>query len=122
MPNEKTFSSPHANEPGNAASLVAKLPPRCRDVLDGILCGRSNKVIAHCLKISPRTVEVHRARMMRMLGARHVADAIRLGLEAAHESRDRSALPTYDTTAKAAGPTQGRHGARLHWGGARRTR
>ena len=53
-----------------------------RDVLNGILSGHSNKMIAHKLGISVRTVEIHRARMMRDLGARHVADAIRLALEA----------------------------------------
>jgi len=64
-------------------TLVESLPPRCREVLDGIVAGRSNKAIAYDLGISPRTVEVHRANMMRRLGARHVADAIKLALKAA---------------------------------------
>jgi FixJ family two-component response regulator len=66
----------------NTNSRFAALTPRGRDVLNGILSGNSNKMIAHTLGISPRTVEVHRARMMRDLGARHVADAIRLAFEA----------------------------------------
>jgi DNA-binding NarL/FixJ family response regulator len=66
----------------DASSRIAALTPRGRDVLSGILAGRSNKMIAHSLGISPRTVETHRARMMRDLGARHVADAIRLACEA----------------------------------------
>ena len=45
-------------------------------------CRATNNMIAHTLGISPRTVEIHRARMMRDLGARHVADAIRLAFEA----------------------------------------
>jgi DNA-binding NarL/FixJ family response regulator len=69
-------------ETGDANSCFAALTPRGRDVLRGILSGHSNKMIAHALGISPRTVEVHRARMMRDLGARHVSDAIRLAFEA----------------------------------------
>jgi len=66
----------------SARSRIAALTPRSRDVLSGILAGRSNKLIAYSLGISPRTVEIHRARLMRDLGARHVADVIRLALEA----------------------------------------
>jgi FixJ family two-component response regulator len=66
----------------DASSRIAALTPRRRDVLSGILAGRSNKLIAHSLGISPRTVETHRAHLMRDLGARHVADVIRLALEA----------------------------------------
>ena len=69
-------------EAGDANSRFAALTPRGRDVLRGILSGHSNKMIAHALGISPRTVEAHRARMMRDLGARHVSDAIRLAFEA----------------------------------------
>jgi FixJ family two-component response regulator len=66
----------------DAGSRVAALTPRRRDVLNGILAGSSNKMIAHSLGISPRTVEIHRAHLMRDLDARHVADVIRLALEA----------------------------------------
>jgi DNA-binding CsgD family transcriptional regulator len=66
----------------DAALRVASLTPRCRDVLEGLLAGQSNKAIAHNLGISPRTVEIHRARLMRKLGARHVVDAIRIAFEA----------------------------------------
>lgn len=68
--------------PIDAAFRVASLTPRCRDVLEGLLAGQSNKEIAHNLGISPRTVEVHRAHLMRKLGARHVVDAIRIAFEA----------------------------------------
>lgn len=67
-----------------AGSRIAALTPRGRDVLRGILAGHPNKVIAYLLGISTRTVEVHRARLMRDLGARHVADVVRLALEAEH--------------------------------------
>lgn len=52
-------------------------------MLQGLLDGRTNKEIARGLGISPRTVEVHRARLMRQLGARNVADVLRIALEAA---------------------------------------
>jgi len=70
------------HSPIDAAFRVASLSPRCRDVLEGLLAGQSNKAIAHNLGISPRTVEIHRAHLMRKLEARHVADAIRIAFEA----------------------------------------
>ena len=47
---------------------IARLSPREREVLDGLVAGASNKVIAFDLGLSVRTVEVHRARMMERLG------------------------------------------------------
>jgi two-component system, LuxR family, response regulator FixJ len=65
-----------------AAQRVAALSPREREVLDALVAGRPNKVIAYDLHISVRTVEVHRARMMERLGARQLAEAIRLAVMA----------------------------------------
>ena len=65
-------------EGSDAAERVARLSPRERQVLDALVAGRLNKQIAHDLGISARTVEVHRARMLRRLGVVHLADAIRL--------------------------------------------
>jgi two-component system response regulator FixJ len=75
-----------------AAHRIATLSPRERQVLNGLLAGRPNKVIAFNLGISVRTVEVHRARMMIRLGTKQLADAIRLALMAklAPPRRDRS--------------------------------
>jgi DNA-binding CsgD family transcriptional regulator len=73
---------PVQSPPGDAASRVAALSPRCRDVLDGIMAGHSRKVIAGQLGISPRTVEIHRAHLNRRLGARNIADALRVAYEA----------------------------------------
>lgn len=64
----------------DASRRVAMLSPREREVLDGLLDGQPNKVIAYHLGISVRTVEVHRARMMERLGLRQMAEAIRLGV------------------------------------------
>lgn len=66
----------------DAIRRVATLSTREREVLDGLLAGRPNKLIAHDLGISVRTVEVHRARMMERLGMRQLAEAIRLGVMA----------------------------------------
>jgi len=67
---------------GDAAALIAMLSPRERQVLEGILAGRSSKMIAHDFGISTRTVEVHRARMLERLGTRGIAEAIRLAVMA----------------------------------------
>jgi two-component system response regulator FixJ len=66
----------------DAARRIASLSPREREVLDGLLAGRPNKLIAYDLGISVRTVEVHRARMMERLGMRQLAEVIRLGVMA----------------------------------------
>ena len=65
-----------------AAQRIGTLSPRERQVLDGLVAGRPNKVIAHDLGISVRTVEVHRARMLERLGVRSTSKAIRLAVMA----------------------------------------
>jgi hypothetical protein len=45
-----------------------------------IAAGASNKEVGRCLGISPRTVEVHRARIMEKIGARNAADLVRIVL------------------------------------------
>jgi two-component system, LuxR family, response regulator FixJ len=67
-------------EAERAAQRIATLSPREREVLDALLAGRQNKVIAFDLNISVRTVEVHRAHMMDRLGTKQFADAIRLAM------------------------------------------
>jgi two-component system response regulator FixJ len=69
-------------EAAKAAQRVATLSPREHQVLDGLVAGRPNKIIAHDLGISIRTVEVHRARMMERLGVRQLAEAVRLAVMA----------------------------------------
>jgi two-component system response regulator FixJ len=71
-----------SRETADAARRVARLSRREREVLDALVAGRPNKLIAYDLGISVRTVEVHRARMMERLGVRQLAEAIRIGLMA----------------------------------------
>ena len=65
-----------------AAARLALLTPRERQVLQGLLAGLPSKTIAYDLAISPRTVEVHRARLMDKTGARNLSELIRLALAA----------------------------------------
>ena len=63
-----------------AVARVESLSERERQVLQALMAGSSHKVIAHDLGISARTVEVHRSHMMRRLGVRSLAEAIKLGV------------------------------------------
>jgi two-component system, LuxR family, response regulator FixJ len=65
-----------------AAAKLALLSARELQVLEGLLAGLPNKTIAYDLEISPRTVEIHRARVMDKMGARSLSELIRLALAA----------------------------------------
>ena len=66
----------------NAAELVATLPTRQREVLQGMARGMLNKQIAWNLKISEKTVKMHRALLLERLGVATSAEAIRVAVEA----------------------------------------
>lgn len=57
-----------------------RLTPRETDVLRGVVAGQQNKIIAHTLGISQKTVEVHRARVMDKTGSRNVSQLIQIAL------------------------------------------
>ncbi|MBL8651846.1 MAG: helix-turn-helix transcriptional regulator [Sphingopyxis sp.] len=61
-----------------AEARLAALTPRERDILAAIAAGLGNKAIARQLDLSPRTVEVHRANIMRRAEAGSVAELLRL--------------------------------------------
>jgi len=56
------------------------LTPRERQVMDMVVDGSANKVIAIDLNLSERTVEIHRAKVMEKMGARSVAHLVKLHL------------------------------------------
>lgn len=66
-------------EPGDFPG-ADQLTPREREVLEQITAGASNKEAGRVLGISPRTIEVHRARIMEKLNARNAADLVRIVL------------------------------------------
>ncbi|WP_050386083.1 response regulator FixJ [Bradyrhizobium pachyrhizi] len=65
-----------------AEARLADLSSRERDVLRGLLAGKINKVIAHDLGISPRTVEVYRANLMAKTNVRSMSELMRIAIAA----------------------------------------
>jgi two-component system, LuxR family, response regulator FixJ len=61
---------------------IASLSPRERQVLDGLIAGRPNKLIARDFDISPRTIEVYRANVMTKMQAGSVSELVRLAIRA----------------------------------------
>ena len=78
------LETPNEQDPAVAAAAakLALLSPREREVLAGLVAGLPNKSIAYDLAISPRTVEIHRARVMDKMGARSLSQLVRLALAA----------------------------------------
>jgi two-component system, LuxR family, response regulator FixJ len=66
----------------NIVSRIATLTPRELEVLDRLVTGQPNKTIAYDLGSSPRTVEVHRARVMEKMGARSLPELVRMTVAA----------------------------------------
>jgi two-component system response regulator FixJ len=71
-----------------AAARLAQLSAREREVMDQLLLGKSNKLVALALGISVRTVEVHRANLLDKLGVRDLPALVRLSLDAADAPKD----------------------------------
>ena len=67
--------------PDGSCARFRSLSARERDVVDAVLDGRGNREVAAQLGIKPRTVEIHRAKAMSKLGARTLADLVRIWLD-----------------------------------------
>jgi two-component system, LuxR family, response regulator FixJ len=64
------------------AGRIATLSPRERQVMDGLIAGLSNKLIARDYDISPRTIEVYRANVMTKMQANSLSELVRLAMRA----------------------------------------
>lgn len=74
--------APLALRQGRARALVARLPPRQREVLREMALGYRNKQIAWRLSLSEKTIKMHRQLLLGNLGVSTTADAIRIAVEA----------------------------------------
>jgi FixJ family two-component response regulator len=68
------------SEQAEIAARRGQLTPREREVMDLVIAGKANKVIASELGLSPKTVEVHRAHVMKKMQVASLADLVRLGM------------------------------------------
>ena len=64
------------------AARIASLSPRERQVMEGLVAGLSNKMIARDYNISPRTIEAYRANVMTKMQAGSLSELVRLALQA----------------------------------------
>ena len=72
----------HDRRQQEAAALIAQLTPREKEVLERLVAGLTNKMIAEELDISHRTVEIHRANLMEKLEADSLSAALRIAFAA----------------------------------------
>jgi two-component system response regulator FixJ len=73
---------PQATTDPALVERLNSLTPREREVLELLVIGHPNKVIAHRLDISPRTVEIHRAHVMEKMKAKSLPELVRTAMQA----------------------------------------
>jgi FixJ family two-component response regulator len=69
----------------DAVARVQSLTPRERQVMDAVVAGKANKVIAADLGLSQRTVEIHRAHVMRKMQVESTAELVQVAMRARGE-------------------------------------
>jgi two-component system response regulator FixJ len=79
---EQASDQEHQAQRAAIERRLALLSPRERQVLDGLVAGHANKVIAFDLGISPRTIEIYRANVMTKMEAASLSDLVRMALTA----------------------------------------
>jgi len=67
------------------AARIESLTAREREVMDAVVAGKANKVIAGDLGLSQRTVEIHRAHVMEKMGAESLAQLVQMVMQARGE-------------------------------------
>lgn len=73
--------------PSAVVDVWSKVSPREAEVLERLLKGQRNKQVAHDMQIAERTVETHRANMMKRLGVTSFADLLRLAIASGERPR-----------------------------------
>lgn len=89
-------SAPVFSSPGNSDEIrqrIASLTPREREILEQLVIGHPNKGIARNLGISPRTVEIHRANLMKKMDADTLSHLVRMALSAGFSGADQQGSP-----------------------------
>ena len=77
---EQAGAAEREGQEAEVRERLASLSTRERQVLDGLVAGHANKVIAYDLEISPRTVEVYRANVMTKMQARSLSELVRMAI------------------------------------------
>jgi two-component system response regulator FixJ len=80
--NRSEASAALETERAEIRARIAGLTHRERDVLNGLIAGHPNKIIAYDLQISPRTVEIYRANVMTKMKAGSLSELVRMALVA----------------------------------------
>ncbi len=80
--NRSEESAAIESERADIRARIAALTQRERDVLEGLVAGHPNKIIAFKLEISPRTVEIYRANLMTKMKAGSLSELVRMALVA----------------------------------------
>ncbi len=80
--NKEASAAKQRAELAEIQDKLAALSNRERQVLEGLVAGHANKVIAFDLGISPRTVEIYRANLMTKMNANSLSDLVRMAMTA----------------------------------------